>query len=36
MGTTDPHGFESAGVSFFFKQGSQANWPDFKTFENFP
>lgn len=23
-------------TSFFFKQGSQANWPDFKNFESFP
>lgn len=24
------------GVPFFFKQGSQANWPDFKNFDSFP
>jgi protein gp37 len=26
----------SAGVAFFFKQGSQANWPEYKNFESFP
>lgn len=26
----------AAGTAFFFKQGSQANWPDFKNFANFP
>lgn len=26
----------AAGTAFFFKQGSQANWPDFKNFSNFP
>jgi protein gp37 len=26
----------AAGTSFFMKQGSQANWPDFKNFSNFP
>jgi protein gp37 len=26
----------AAGVAFFFKQGSQANWPDYKNFESFP
>lgn len=25
-----------AGVPFFFKQGSAANWPDFKNFDSFP
>lgn len=25
-----------AGVAFFMKQGSQANWPRFKDFESFP
>jgi hypothetical protein len=25
-----------ANVPFFMKQGSQANWPDFKDFEQFP
>lgn len=25
-----------AGAAFFMKQGSQANWPDFKNFESFP
>ncbi len=25
-----------AGAPFFFKQGSQANWSDFKNFESFP
>lgn len=24
------------GTAFFMKQGSQANWPDFKSFEDFP
>jgi len=24
------------GVPWFFKQGSQANWPDFKNFDSFP
>lgn len=27
---------EARDISFFMKQGSQANWPDFKTFESFP
>lgn len=27
---------QAAGVPFFFKQGSQANWPDFKDFDRFP
>lgn len=27
---------EAAGTAFFFKQGSQANWPSFKDFESFP
>jgi protein gp37 len=26
----------AAAVPFFFKQGSKANWPDFKNFESFP
>lgn len=26
----------AAAVPFFFKQGSQANWPNFKDFDNFP
>jgi protein gp37 len=26
----------AAGVAFFMKQGSQANWPQFKDFESFP
>jgi protein gp37 len=26
----------AAGVPFFFKQGSQANWKDFKSFAEFP
>jgi protein gp37 len=26
----------SAGVPFFFKQGSSANWPAYKSFESFP
>lgn len=26
----------AAGVAFFFKQGSRANWPDFKNFDSFP
>lgn len=26
----------NAGVAFFMKQGSAANWPDFKNFESFP
>lgn len=26
----------AAGTAFFFKQGSKANWPDFKNFESFP
>lgn len=26
----------AAGVAFFMKQGSQANWKDFKNFESFP
>jgi protein gp37 len=25
-----------AGVAFFMKQGSRANWPDYKNFESFP
>jgi len=25
-----------AGIPFFFKQGSQANWPLFKDFASFP
>ena len=27
---------EARDISFFMKQGSQANWPTFKTFESFP
>lgn len=27
---------EAAGVPFFFKQGSQNNWPDYKNLESFP
>lgn len=27
---------QAAGVAFFFKQGSKANWPDYKNFESFP
>jgi len=27
---------QTAGVAFFMKQGSQANWPNFKEFESFP
>lgn len=27
---------QAAGVPFFFKQGSQANWPNFKDFDSFP
>ena len=27
---------QSAGVPFFFKQGSQANWQNFKEFSSFP
>lgn len=27
---------EAAGTAFFMKQGSKANWPDFKNFESFP
>lgn len=27
---------KAAGVPFFFKQGSQANWPKFKDFDAFP
>lgn len=27
---------KDAGVPFFFKQGSQANWPNFKDFDKFP
>lgn len=27
---------EARGISFFMKQGSQANWPQFKDFEQFP
>lgn len=27
---------EAAGVAFFMKQGSQANWPGFKDFARFP
>lgn len=27
---------KAAGVTFFMKQGSQANWPDFNNFESFP
>lgn len=27
---------QAAGVPFFFKQGSQANWSDFKDFDSFP
>jgi protein gp37 len=27
---------EATDVAFFFKQGSQANWPHFKDFESFP
>lgn len=27
---------EARGISFFMKQGSQANWPNFKKFETFP
>ena len=27
---------QAAGVRFFFKQGSKANWPDFKNFDAFP
>lgn len=27
---------QAAGVPFFFKQGSKANWEDFKDFESFP
>jgi len=27
---------KSAGVPFFMKQGSKANWSDFKNFESFP
>lgn len=30
------HQCEDAGVAFFMKQGSQANWPDFKNFDSFP
>lgn len=30
------HQCENAGVAFFFKQGSQAKWADFKNFEGFP
>lgn len=26
----------AAGVPFFFKQGSQANWPNYKDFDSFP
>lgn len=26
----------AAGTAFFMKQGSEANWPDFKNFANFP
>jgi protein gp37 len=26
----------ATGTAFFFKQGSQANWPDFKNFDSFP
>lgn len=27
---------QAAGVPFFFKQGSQANWAEFKNFDSFP
>lgn len=27
---------QAAGVAFFMKQGSKANWPDFKNFDSFP
>ena len=27
---------KEASVPFFFKHGSQANWPDFKNFDSFP
>ena len=27
---------QAAGVPFFFKQGSAANWPTFKDFGSFP
>jgi len=27
---------KAGGVPFFMKQGSKANWPDFKNFESFP
>jgi protein gp37 len=27
---------KEGGVAFFMKQGSKANWPDFKDFDNFP
>lgn len=27
---------EAAGTAFFMKQGSKANWPDYKNFESFP
>ena len=27
---------QAAGCAFFFKQGSNANWQDFKNFESFP
>lgn len=27
---------DQAGIAFFMKQGSAANWPDFKNFESFP
>ena len=30
------HQCEERDIAFFMKQGSQANWPDFKNFESFP